>query len=394
MRSQLDAGLSACLEEGDEALGALCGVPSSGPKAPANGGWATAAGRGGAESHGSPLSLRLLIQGKINPHGPGAICVDGIQVGGNLVPDGANHIPLFAGVNISCALSHPVAQVLALIPGDLGLKSTVRHKDPEGMPRKIHPQVLLEFLAGQSRAKPVESTFRRGRSGNKPIIVLPNRGDEVVHAFEHRRSSQFVVIKGVHQSLPEKEYFGQMRGTGFFLTTTAEWVFVCHAASSTVVEVTLRVSGFVCWRSLNRALVPSWKRTIPQMKESIEWILDSDPEGGLAAVSSTWMTKALEGTVAFLVGRCTVLTRVSERAFFFSVSLKISSMTTVCSETLPGFQWRQRLTTQGESNSPSLSRFHASRSPSARLKVTSGKRWEGRPSEALRHKFQTQESRG
>ena len=32
-----------------------------------------------------------------------------------------------------------------------------------------------------------------------------------------------VVIKGVHKSLPEKEYLGQMRGTGFFLTTTAEW---------------------------------------------------------------------------------------------------------------------------------------------------------------------------
>ena len=58
------------------------------------------------------------------------------------------------------------------------------------------------------------------------------------------------------------------------------------------------------------------------MKESIEWILDSDPEGGLAAVSSTWMTKTLEGTIAFLIGRCTVLTRL----FFFSVSLKITSM--------------------------------------------------------------------
>ena len=127
---------------------------------------------------------------KIDPHGPGAGCVNGIQVGGNLVPDGTNHIPLFTGVDISCALSHPVAQVLALIPGDLGLKGTVRHEDPEGMPRKIHPEVFLEFLAGHSSAKPVEGAFRRSRAGDKPVIVLPNRGDEVVHALEHRHGRQ------------------------------------------------------------------------------------------------------------------------------------------------------------------------------------------------------------
>ena len=154
----------------------------------------------------------------------------------NLLLQGARGIPLFTGVNISCALSHPVAQVLALVLGDLGLKSTVRHEDPEGVPRKIHPEVFLEFLAGQSSAKPVEGALRRGRSGDKPIIVLPNRGDEVVHALEHRRGSQ----------LAPCSQQGQMRGTGFFVTTTAEWVLVCHAASSTVVSVTLRVSGFVC----------------------------------------------------------------------------------------------------------------------------------------------------
>ena len=48
VRSQLDAGLSACLEEGDEALGALCGLPSSGPRSPANGRLATVVGREGA----------------------------------------------------------------------------------------------------------------------------------------------------------------------------------------------------------------------------------------------------------------------------------------------------------------------------------------------------------
>ena len=98
---------------------------------------------------------------------------------------------LFSRVKTSAVLSAiQLPKYTGPGPWDLGLKCAVRHEDTEGMPRKVHPKVLLEFLASQSSAKPVESTFRRDRSGNGPIIVLPHCGDEVVHTLKHRRGGK------------------------------------------------------------------------------------------------------------------------------------------------------------------------------------------------------------
>ena len=51
-------------------------------------------GREGPMIHSSTLSIGRIIRRKVNPHGPGAIRVDGMQVGSDLVPNGADHIPL------------------------------------------------------------------------------------------------------------------------------------------------------------------------------------------------------------------------------------------------------------------------------------------------------------
>ena len=58
----------------------------------------------------------------------------------------------FPGVNVCCALSHPISQTLALVPRNLGLKRAVRHEDTEGVSAQANPKVFLEFLTGQSSA--------------------------------------------------------------------------------------------------------------------------------------------------------------------------------------------------------------------------------------------------
>jgi len=55
-----------------------------------------------------------------------------------------------------------------------------------------------------------------------------------------------VLLHSVHQSTPERESFGAIRGTGFFLMRKAEAVFVCQAIISMVLEVIFIVLGLVC----------------------------------------------------------------------------------------------------------------------------------------------------
>ena len=52
-----------------------------------------------------------------------------------------------------------------------------------------------------------------------------------------------VLLHSVHQSTPERESFGAIKGTGFFLIRKADAVFVCQAIISMVLEVTFMVLG-------------------------------------------------------------------------------------------------------------------------------------------------------
>ena len=76
--------------------------------------------------------------------------------------------------------------------------------------------------------------------------------------------------------MPEKENLG---GRVFLDDHRGVGLGYCQASGSTAVEVTLRVSGLVCCRSLKRALAPIWNLTMPQMKESIRSILESAVPG-------------------------------------------------------------------------------------------------------------------
>ena len=78
-------------------------------------------------------------------------------------------------------------------------------------------------------------------------------------------SLRIKATKPDHQSFPEKLYLGQMSGTGWRRIFAAETVFVCHACNSTVSVAQWISLGCTCWRSLKRALQPSWKRARPKM---------------------------------------------------------------------------------------------------------------------------------
>ena len=174
-------------------------------------------------------------------------------------PNVNHHIPLLPGINVRCGLRLPIAQVLPLSPGNAQLVSTIRDEDPERVPSKRSDQVLVYSLAYQCLLQPSQASVTRARSGYHPLKVLTQSGDQVVHvpkAF-HEESRVKVLHHSVHQSTPERESFGAIKGTGFFLIRKAEAVLVCHAIISIVLDVIFIVLGLVCWRSSKRALLPT-----------------------------------------------------------------------------------------------------------------------------------------
>ena len=132
------------------------------------------------------------------------------------------------------------------------------------------------------------------------------------------------LLHSVHQSTPERESFGAIRGTGFFLMRKADAVFVCQAIISMVLEVTFMVLGLVCWRSLKRALLPTWNLTIPKMNASIAslaiWPFRRGSAPPAAAPCSKARMTSLAGTTALRCGVDAVETKVSWSHFFFDAS--------------------------------------------------------------------------
>ena len=99
----------------------------------------------------------------------------------NLVPDGAHHVSLLPGVDIRRGLLEPVSQVLALVPRYVSLECTIRHEDPEGVPRKFSHILGWRALLPQSVFEPPQGPVWGSWAGDETRPVLVDRGDQVVH---------------------------------------------------------------------------------------------------------------------------------------------------------------------------------------------------------------------
>ena len=104
-------------------------------------------GRGSVRRRSRLLSVLRVVVDQVDLGCAVTLGVQLVHAGGHLLPDGAYHIPLFAGVNIRSTFSHPVAQVLPEVTWNLGLESTVRHEDAKGVPGQVDPEVLIQVLS-------------------------------------------------------------------------------------------------------------------------------------------------------------------------------------------------------------------------------------------------------
>ena len=107
---------------------------------------------------------------------PASSCMDG-----SFWRDGAHHVSLLPGVDIRRGLLEPVAQVLALVPRYVRLECTIRHEDPEGVPRKFRHILGRRALLPQGVFEPPQGPVWGAWAGDETRPVLVDRGDQVVH---------------------------------------------------------------------------------------------------------------------------------------------------------------------------------------------------------------------